>query len=278
MSETPTASTFKDAMLVVLLDHADRDGVVGSGDATDHVLRMHGWDRTSFGDNERGQSVVALIVNQTMNKILKPNGLAEGAGHGKWKLTPSGIEAAQAVRQAMNEQADTVIDPKVWGEGGGRSWEPPRTGPSYHDDPYIVGLARDKSTCHGKYSARSEVCASCPLVVSCVEASLEVLAQIANHLDKRDERLARGDRPEPEPLISGGDETLDLINNYTEPTAPPARDWSNYSQQVEFNSAEARCEKCRNTIMVNETMMWVNPNPYGVLPGVYHIGCWDEVS
>ena len=54
---------------------------------------------------------------------------------------------------------------------------------AYHDDPYIVGLAVEQTSCFGFHAERSPTCRTCPLARSCKKAWLADLTEIAATLD-----------------------------------------------------------------------------------------------
>lgn len=139
-------------------------------------------------------------------RFLDASGYIKKPKRGRYGLTTKGWEKAVALGYSSSTvetkpaespvQTEQVTEQVTVQEGEGVATGTHSTGTgisfedlfsqledTYHDDPYIVGLAVEQTSCFGYHAERSPTCKSCPLARSCKKAWLADLTEIAKTLD-----------------------------------------------------------------------------------------------
>ena len=137
-------------------------------------------------------------------RFLDASGYIKKPKRGRYGLTQKGWEKAVSLGYVSTQTATPVETPVQPVESTEQVTEPTEqvatgthatgTGISfedlfsqledtYHDDPYIVGLAVEQTSCFGFHADRSPTCRTCPLARSCKKAWLADLTEVAKTLD-----------------------------------------------------------------------------------------------
>jgi hypothetical protein len=296
-----TAKQLRDPLLKALgnLTGLKAGEVVSQADAINEVLSDLGVDPEAWGQDSHGRNVTALNIQQAFNRMLRKQGDGEAAGRGKWTLTDKGVKAARLlVGDVAGDEDDTDLDDLLDAmddDGAGTqtgaaavndapnstglSWSLGDQVNTYSDDAYIRGIAVESTPCFGHYSARSSVCANCPISGGCKAVVITNMASVSARLRKRDEEAAlRAAKPTPEPATPAptpsddADEDisslLDLINdddNWSEGDDSDDGIPSNakpYTVQV-----PSKCRHCKGKLSIGDEAYQIPQQ------GVYHKDC-----
>jgi len=300
-TDRPTATTFREPLLRVLGELADlRVGrEVPMDDALAAVYEATGYAEDQFGKDNHGYFRVRLWVQQAFNKLLRKQGLTVKVRRGTWALTEQGVataalllgrdvpdddeplateesEPGQEPVEDVSEEPRETPDPEApptpppaYDGGEGVVWTLGDRTNTYNDDPYIRALAIAATECFGEWSARSDICADCPLSGACKGALMGRMAEVAEKLHLRDEIAALGDSVKG----SGGDDDLDDIADIIEAiedevgggkkAMPDGVKW----MQV---PAPGMCKVCRKRVETNTKVPWIRT------VGMFHPECFEK--
>lgn len=317
MTQTPTASTFRDPLIRVLgtMTGLKTGEVVTSSEVIEAVCKETGIDVNGWGEDTLGRPQVKTWILQAFNRKVKADGLADNVGRGKWVLTDEGVKVASVLlgqpipepvtsdedaddapslddlldlldadeSEAPDEDADEPEAPNLpepQHEGGaGLAWDIGEMTNTYMEDAYLRTLAMQATDCMGKWSARSDVCGSCPLSGACKAQAMASLAEIAMIMDRDDEnkaRVAAGIDPTITPpkddMKDTVDTVLDIINE---------DDLKDSTPKLTFKSAEMNtmvgtvCSHCKTDIEAGELSVWIREASDPSYNGMYHPKCWE---
>lgn len=263
MTETmtePTAAQLREPLLRALGRlTALRANVSVNVDAVRaEVYRETGYAEDQFGvDAPTGSPRLRLVIQQAFNKNLKIHGLVQSEDRGEWMLTEQGVTIAAAM---LGSAANSLV---AFDGGSGQAWALGSQVDTYSDDPYLTRIAAEATACFGEFSARSDVCTTCPIAGSCKAAVLKRLEKLASELRLRDdEQRRKAAQPAPAVLPDADDDINDIIRAIEQETAP---DLSGEEITVDSSS---KCSHCKGKIPQGEKAMWIKNR------GVYHPSCY----
>ena len=153
------------------------------------------------------------------------------------------VETPVQVTEQVSEQEGEGVATGTHATGSGISFEDlfSQLTDTYHDDPYIVGLAVEQTSCFGFHADRSPTCRSCPLARSCKKAWLADLTEIASTLDA-------GMVVEEEPVV---EEEVVVEEQKVEETQPLSSDDPHAFKRVDgvtytsvITPIDTTCSKC----------------------------------
>jgi hypothetical protein len=294
-----TPKTFRDPLLKSLgtLSGLKVGEPVVSEDAITRVLADMGMDEAELGDDPNGRPRTRILINQTFHRLIKKHGLGDSPRRGQWTLSTEGVQtAALLLGQSV---------PAVDADGDGSTPESPAVDDdgatpdpttilassgvggagvvftfgeqinTYNPDPYIRGLAIAATNCSGFWSARSDVCKSCPLSGACKAEASSRLSIIAGRLDREDEEArkralapkSQKAKDETESKAKADDMDIDdilaAIEGGDKKTSIPAH--SNMKVP-----ADAKCAHCGGSVRRGDDGYWVRTG------GMFHPKCFEE--
>jgi len=218
-------------------------------------------------------------------KELKKEGLAattDGAGmripRGWWALTTQGVDEARKLAGDQPTDPAPPAEEDVPILANGEDDRAPDQVVSYHEDPYIRGLAIGQSPCFGTVSSRSTVCARCPLRRECEVQLQTLMSAFAVQVDGALVAFrAMENQPAPE---------AKKVESKEDPKAKVAEDIADFLGAERVKAAksgrlrvksvdvahEAVCAACSQTIPKGGKGKWVRSDDK-TTGGIYHPHC-----
>jgi hypothetical protein len=225
---------------------------------------------------------------QLAMRQLRDNGLTEYPVRGQWSLTERGratltemgdLEEAEHVEHVFvaareeTEHAQEEMAPReesnVVRINTGRH--------PYSDDPYIRGLAIERTACFSAFSSRSEVCRACPLQRDCIAAAGVTKAEIGAELLREAEEARRLEAERQAKKVRQNASIDELMaSQETEARRQPAGkttsgDKFKPTAEHKVNDATAQkeglCAKCQGTVPEGSACYWVESI------GIFHPNC-----
>jgi hypothetical protein len=279
-----TPKDFVPHLMTVLADLTKRQAGVSvpMQETYDPVCARMNLQATDFGKSEHGTEgnktpwvhrQIGLAFRQ-----MRDNGLGEYAKRGHWALTEAGVEQLDDKAQAPSEATLAAAKAQARAEDDDESnvvhFADPIEEHPYSDDPYIRGLAVERTPCFGAYSVRSDVCKGCLLRDDCVAAVAIRKAEIAADLEREElvaRRAAESAKKKKDQQSASIDELMRAMdkgddqksfgkNGKFEPLAGQI-------VSTAFAQRESLCGQCSEEIPEGDECFWVEGE------GVFHPDC-----
>jgi hypothetical protein len=220
-------------------------------------------------------------------RSLRDKGLGQYEKKGYWALTQMGVQKAReaagitaapvapvapvveetktpvvhtAARTAVATQADVVRLP---------------TAHPYHNDPYLRGLAIERTACFGAFSSRSGTCGNCPLSGECQSAVAAAKSKIAADLAAEDARKAAIKAAKEKAKKDKNESIDDLISSFDDDgvkkkTTKKKSKKGGKRPAKATSQREGICCECKQKIPKGEQCYWVKGR------GIMHVHCMDD--
>ena len=238
-------------------------------------------------------------VQAAFTQLVK-KGQAARAGRGKWALTHDGVTTASKLNAhdgtVLDEPEEDVEelavdpnegDPEVVSIPVG----PVQTQDTYHDDPYLRGLAADLTPCFSNYSDKSTTCETCPLQGACINALAANLSGLATTLVKENKQAAAARKAAAERAKQGVAPTTVTPDKTAAPITKDVLDGlfdgkDVISPAVNLDPKQVRrvhaafpsvCRGCNGSIDKDGDAVWVrNKTAGGKGSAMFHVKCFEK--
>ena len=272
-----SAKKFKAPLLVVLAEMSDwKPGVaVIFADTYQSVCNAIGIDGIeSHGIQETtGKPWVEQWIGWAF-RALKKEELASAPRRGRWALTDAGVDLARTYQKtgqvtvAVPALPDSAVAAKAAVEATERCGS--SMGLDFTDleidlqeekiDPYIQSLLVGEAKCLGKWSERSTMCGTCPVLRACKNFMRSELSALAEKMEREEKRALKTKKNGE----SGEEVDLDELLNGRNSTKSPVR-----TSTIKA-ALDSVCEACGKKISRGEECYWDTGD------GLYHKGCVDK--
>jgi hypothetical protein len=222
-------------------------------------------------------------------RSLRDKGLGEYEKKGYWALTQMGVQKA---REAAGITAPVAPAPEVVEETEtapvvhtaakvvvGPSADVVRlpTAHAYHNDPYIRGLAIERTSCFGAFSNRSGTCGNCPLSNECLSAVAAAKSKLAADLAATDASQAAAKAAKEKAKLDKNESIDDLISSFDE-VGDAATKTKRAKKKTKSGNRPAKataqregiCCRCSKKIPKGASCYWVKSE------GIMHDTCMED--
>jgi len=257
------------------------------------VCKLLGISEDEYGDCEthKNKPWTHRLIGLAF-RTLRDKGLGEYEKKGNWALTKMGVQKARETA-GMPAAAPAMLDPHV----------PEVTAPvvhtaartqiatnvgadivrlpsihSYHNDPYIRGLAIERTPCFGAFSGRSGTCGNCPLAHECQDAVSAAKSKLAADLEAADTAALKTKEAKAKAKADKNESIDDLISSFDEvgddageaPTKKAKKSKTGKKPAKATAQREGICCRCQKKIPKGDSCFWVKGE------GIMHDTCLED--
>jgi len=251
------------------------------------VCKLMGISEDEYGQCETHDKPWTHRLVGLAFRSLRDKGLGEYEKKGYWALTNMGVQKAReeagipgtpvpkaAVTNAPDPVVHTAARTQIATNVGANVVRLPSVH-SYHNDPYIRGLAIERTSCFGAFSGRSGTCGNCPLAHECQDAVAAAKSKIAADFLAADIAAEKAKAAKLKAKKDKNESIDDLISSFDDAEEAPkttAKKASKGGKKPAKATAqrEGICCRCQKKIPKGDSCYWVKGE------GIMHDSCMDD--